>query len=365
MKKQVWFDARETSPQDGVILPYIYNSNLDTIVVKAENRSLYKAPMKSIFVVDIKTEKDLEQVKKEDILMSDNEALLKKAHDNGNKTCIYLTVNDKESLENAWKIGLNYNYVVIEFESETNIPLELVIARLQKTNTTLLKKVDNASDAEIAFGVMEHGSDGVMLSTKVLEEVVMLQKTINKYQAQKVTILPGKVKQIEHIGMGHRACIDTTSLMQPNEGMIIGSLSQGGILVSSETHFLPYMNLRPFRVNAGAVHSYVWCPNNTTEYITDLKSGSKVLVIDNEGNAREVSVGRIKTEVRPLLKITVEVNEIEISTIVQDDWHIRVLGINGEPYNASCLTPGTILAAYVCEPGRHVGIKIDESILEK
>lgn len=364
MKKQVWFDARKISPQENVLLPYIYNSNIDILVVSAKNRNEYKAPLKCTFVVEINSESDLDIVKKEDVVMSSNQDLIKKALEKKKKTCVYLTVNDKESLESAWKTGLNYDFVVIEFESETNIPLELVIARLQNTKTTLLKKVTNASDAEIAFGVMEHGSDGIMIETNVLGEVVMLQKVINKFNAQNISIVPGKVKEIQHIGMGHRACIDTTSLLKPNEGMIVGSLSQGGILVSSETHFLPYMNLRPFRVNAGAVHSYVWCPNNTTEYMTDLKSGSKVLAVDNTGTTREVSVGRIKTEVRPLLKITVEVNDIEISTIVQDDWHIRVLGVNGEPYNASSLTPGTILATYVCDPGRHVGIKIDESILE-
>jgi len=365
MKKQVWFDAREINPEETVILPYIFNSSIDILVVYAKNRNHYKAPMKSIFVVDVKLESDLELVKNEDIVMSNNELLLKKAVKNGNKTCIYLTVNDKESLESAWKTGLNYDFVLIEFESETNIPLELVIARLQNTNTTLLKKVNTASDAEIAFGVMEHGSDGIMLATNELGELVMMQKNLKKFNTQKISIVPGKVKEIQHIGMGHRACIDTTSLLNPNEGMIVGSMSQGGILVSSETHFLPYMNLRPFRVNAGAVHSYVWCPNNTTEYMTDLKSGSKVLAVDTSGNAREVSVGRIKTEVRPLLKITVEVDGVEINTIVQDDWHIRVLGVNGEPYNVSSLKSGTILATYICEPGRHVGLKIDESIIEK
>ena len=60
--------------------------------------------------------------------------------------------------------------------------------------------------------------------------------------------------------MGDRGCIDTTSIMTKDEGMIVGSTSAGGILVCSETHYLPYMELRPFRVNAGGVHSYVLSP---------------------------------------------------------------------------------------------------------
>ena len=46
--------------------------------------------------------------------------------------------------------------------------------------------------------------------------------------------------------------------------MLIGSTSQGGILACPEVFFLPYMELRPFRVNAGGVHSYVYAMNDRT-----------------------------------------------------------------------------------------------------
>ncbi len=365
MKKQIWFDAREINPEDNIILPLIFNSSIDLIVVEAKKKAAYKVPTKTVFVVEAQEESDLEEASEKDIVMSRNELLLEKAASAGFKTCIYLTVDDRESLESSWKIGLQYDFLVIEFQSDTNIPLELVIARLQRANTVLLKRVKTAGEAEIAFGVMEQGSDGVLFCSQDLQEIVKLREIVNNLEAICISIVPIKVKKIEHIGMGYRACIDTTSILKPNEGMIIGSTSNGGILVSSETHYLPYMNLRPFRVNAGAVHSYVWCPGNTTEYITDLKSGSKVLVIDHEGSAREVTVGRIKIEMRPLLKITGDANGEEINTIVQDDWHIRVLGINGEPYNVTNLTDEAILAGYICQPGRHVGIKINENIIEK
>lgn len=122
---------------------------------------------------------------------------------------------------------------------------------------------------------------------------------------------------------------------------------------------------RPFRVNAGAVHSYVWMPGDAAEYITDLAAGSKVLCIDTKGNARTLSVGRIKTETRPLLLIKGKVQDCELNVIVQDDWHIRVMGADGKPRNATEIKPGDELLAYVCKPGRHVGIKVDETIIER
>lgn len=364
MEKLIWYDARGIDPQDEVLLPLVFHSCIDVIVVTAEEKSNYKAPAKTRFVVQVEKESDLELLKKNDMVMSGSEIILTEAANRGHQTCVFLNVDNKESLDNAWMVGKKFNAVVIEFKDETNIPLELVIARLKGTNAVLLKKVHTAKEAEIAFGVMEKGSDGVMFATKDMNEMVEIKNSVERLQGQTIQMKTGKVTAIESVGMGERACIDTTSILKSNEGMIIGSTSCGGILVSSETHYLPYMNLRPFRVNAGAVHSYVWCPSDSTEYITDLKSGSRVLAVDHLGNAREVTVGRIKIERRPLLKITADVDGTEINTIVQDDWHIRVLGINGEPYNASCLTKGTELAAYICEAGRHVGIKIDEEIIE-
>lgn len=365
MKKQVWFDARNINRDDQIILPLIANSVIEYMVVKAEDRAEYKMPRKTKYVVYIENESHLEKLQEHDIAMSESEELLEMANAKGHRTSIYVTVNDRNALDYACKVSGKHNFAVIKFDSETNIPLELLIASLQNTVTVLFKQVSKAIDGKIAFGVMEEGAGGVLLSTEDIEEIVAMNQMIQNTESIKLKLVPGKVKSVEHVAMGYRACIDTTSLLNKNEGMLIGSFSRGGILVSSEMHYLPYMNLRPFRVNAGAVHSYVWCPDNTTEYLTDLKSGSSVLAIDHEGNAREVTVGRVKIEARPLLKVVVEAEGQLINTIVQDDWHIRLLGINGEPYNASCIVEGTILATYVCESGRHVGIKIDETITEQ
>ena len=56
--------------------------------------------------------------------------------------------------------------------------------------------------------------------------------------------------------MGERACVDTTTHFRRDEGILVGSHSKGMVLCVSETHPLPYMPTRPFRVNAGALHSY-------------------------------------------------------------------------------------------------------------
>jgi 3-dehydroquinate synthase II/3-amino-4-hydroxybenzoic acid synthase len=254
---------------------------------------------------------------------------------------------------------------VVELTSETNIPLELLIAKLQTSDTVLLKQVTAFQDAEVVFGILEAGCDGILLNSENIQEIAKFDRFVAKEELGKLELIKGKVVNVQHVGMGFRACIDTTDIMNKNEGMIVGSTSNGGLLVSSETHFLPYMELRPFRVNAGAVHSYIWVPGNMTNYLTELRAGKRVLSVDTQGNSREVVVGRSKIEKRPLLKIEVEGEGIRVNTIVQDDWHIRIFGGNGEPVNASTIREGDELLAYISPGARHVGIKIDEAIEER
>lgn len=366
MKKLVWFDLRNVNPDDNMILPILANSCIEHVLVKAKDRKAFKLPLKMKYIVELEKEEEFSNVQKEDIVFSELEGILETAKQKELKTGIYLMVNDRAGMDFASEEGKKYDYAVIKFDCETNIPLELLIAKYQKSKTVLLKEVHSALDGKVTSDVMECGADGLLFSSMDIKEIMELDGFLQKLSCMKLKLVSGTVKEVEHIGMGYRACIDTTSMLKKNEGMLIGSFSRGGILVSSEMHYLPYMNLRPFRVNAGAVHSYIWAAEGRTEYLTDLNSGSKILVVDHEGNAREVSVGRVKIEARPLLKIVVEADGQILNTIVQDDWHIRLLGIKGEPYNASSLVVDkTILAAYVCEAGRHVGIKIEEDIMEK
>lgn len=364
MKKSVWFDARELK-NENVTLPKIFNLNYSHIILRPEKLKDIETPKKMKIILYIGNEKIIDEVKKDMIIMSENHEYLIELSNKGYETALLKAINNKEDMDSAWVKGQNHNYLLLDFKDETNIPLELLIARLQSKKTSILKLVSNSEEAEIVFGVMEVGSDGVVLKSENLDEIIKLDKLIEKQSRGKLELVKAKVTDMEHIGMGYRACIDTTTIMSGNEGMIIGSTSSGGLLVSSETHFLPYMELRPFRVNAGAVHSYVWGPNNSTAYLSELKAGSRLLCVNTLGETREVSVGRVKIEVRPLLKIEVEYNNIRINAIVQDDWHIRLLGGDGQPKNASKICIGDELLAYMCLGGRHVGIKIDESIEEK
>ena len=363
--RQIWFDGRKVPPERQDIWSLINNSPIQKIVVDSKQRRSEKYPLKTELIIEITTEEDLDVVKSGETVLSTDQGLLDLAKTRGCQTCICISVSGKEALEQSWQDALKYDCLIVDFDLPTNIPLELIIARLQDSSTVLLKQVTTFTETEVVFGVLEKGSDGVLFTSTDFDEIMKVSAYLTGQDVGNIDLHPLTVSEIRNIGMGLRACIDTTAMMAQNEGMLVGSTSQGGIFVCSETHYLPYMNLRPFRVNAGAIHSYIWMPGNAAEYLSDLAAGSKVLCVNTEGKSRTLTVGRVKMEVRPLLLIKGEAAGKEINVIVQDDWHIRVMGADGSPKNASLIRPGDQLLAYVCEPGRHVGIKVNETIIEK
>jgi 3-amino-4-hydroxybenzoic acid synthase len=148
--------------------------------------------------------------------------------------------------------------------------------------------------------------------------------------------------------------------------MLVGSLSRGMILCCSETHPLPYMATRPFRVNAGALHSYVLCPGDRTRYLCELEAGSQVLAVGACGRTRPVTVGRVKIESRPLRHILARSRQrTMVSLMLQDDWHVRVLCQGGAVASVTELAAGCRILGRVAVQPRHVGIPIQEFLLEQ
>ncbi|AWF79674.1 3-dehydroquinate synthase [Microbulbifer sp. A4B17] len=305
--------------------------------------------------------------KEKPAIVSSYEAqILSAASEAGLRTSLRIHVDNAESLHTSFHQGMHYDHLMVSFKDPTNIPLELVIAELHKTNTVLLKEVNqDVDDAVIALGVLELGSDGVLASFTSMEQFDRFANKMDAQTSPKIDIEVGVIDRITHLGLGYRACIDTTHMFNPDEGILVGSTSTGGILCCPEVFHLPYMELRPFRINAASVHSYVFQSNDRTSYISELRAGSQLTTVNSKGETRQVYVGRTKTEIRPLLLIeaTFPQNR-KVNIIMQDDWHVRVFSDKATPLNVTELRPGDRVLGFGTEPGRHVGVKVDEHIIE-
>ncbi|OGT56743.1 MAG: 3-dehydroquinate synthase [Gammaproteobacteria bacterium RIFCSPHIGHO2_12_FULL_63_22] len=300
------------------------------------------------------------------VVSSGKAQVLAAAREAGYRTSWRTHVDNAGTLHAAFHRGMHYDFLMVSFKDSTNIPLELVIAELHKTNTVLLKEVhQDVDDAVIALGVLELGSDGVLASFVTMEQFDRFAKKMDAQASPKIEIQAGVIDRITHLGLGYRACIDTTHMFNPDEGILVGSTSTGGILCCPEVFHLPYMELRPFRINAASVHSYVFQGNDRTSYISELRAGSSLTTVNARGETRQVFVGRAKTEIRPLILIEATFpDNRKVNIIMQDDWHVRVFSDKSKPLNVTELKPGDRVLGFGTEPGRHVGVKVDEHIIE-
>ncbi|WP_033289772.1 3-dehydroquinate synthase II family protein [Amycolatopsis jejuensis] len=277
-----------------------------------------------------------------------------------NETAGWVDVRDDRTLQLACAAAVALPYTVVRFADPTKIPLEIVLAAADRAPGSLVTVCADLEEAGIVLDVLERGSEGVLLAPANAAEVFALARLLGAASPE-VPLTTLTVDGIEHLGLGDRVCVDTCSHFAEDEGILVGSFSTGFILCCSETHPLPYMPTRPFRVNAGALHSYVLGPDNHTNYLSELRSGGTVLAVNAEGRTRRVLVGRAKLESRPLLMITAHAGDgTVVSLTVQDDWHVRVLGPGGKVRNVTELQLGDELLGHLATDQRHVGHPIGE-----
>lgn len=277
----------------------------------------------------------------------------------------FVEIVDADTLELACQAARTEQWSLLRFRDPTKIPLEIVLAAAAGADGSIVTVAGDVEEAGIVFGVLEHGSDGVMLAPAAVGDATALKAAAEQGPAG-LDLVELQVSKVSHVGIGERACVDTCTYFQQDEGILVGSHSKGMILCVSETHPLPYMPTRPFRVNAGAIMSYTLSGNGRTNYLSELRAGSKVLAVDIHGRTRMATVGRVKIETRPLLSIdAVAPNGTTVNLILQDDWHVRVLGPGGAVLNSTELTPGDTVLGYLPVEDRHVGYPIDEFCLEQ
>ncbi|HSB84015.1 MAG TPA: 3-dehydroquinate synthase II [Nitrosarchaeum sp.] len=273
-----------------------------------------------------------------------------------------LSNTDIENILTFAKKGLDF--VIVEVKDWKIIPLENIIAKLHKINTKIFAIANTPEEVRKMFSILEVGVDGVIFNTSSINEVreAMLYLGTRSFELK-----PAKIIEIKEVGDGERVCVDTASILHKGEGMLIGSRSNFLFLVHNESVGSSFTSPRPFRVNAGAVHCYTLSPDGTTNYLSEVETGSEVLIINSKGNARRATVGRSKIERRPMLMIKASVGDEIGGIIAQDAETIRFVRPNGQLVSVTHLKKGdTVMVHAKSATGRHFGMEVsDEYILEK
>ena len=272
---------------------------------------------------------------------------------------VRLTIAGKEDERRAVELG-RQRTVIVRTGDWRVIPLENLIA----AGARVVVEVAGAEEAVTAVQTLEQGTQGVLLVT---EDPGEIRRTVQAVQseAEQVALQVARVIEVRPLGMGDRVCVDTCSNMALGEGMLVGNSSAALFLVHAESVENPYVEPRPFRVNAGPVHAYVRVPAGRTRYLSELRAGDEALIVAASGRTRMTNIGRAKVERRPLALVRAAAEGEEIAVILQNAETIRLTRPDGQPVSIVTLQPGDEVLVALEAAGRHFGMAVEETIRER
>ncbi len=286
--------------------------------------------------------------------------------------------------------------IVVDEGPDRIIPLENLIAARQDRPGTLFARTRSARDAALCAVVLERGVHGIVLVPSSPQEVLATDLLLREARASQAptpapqprerepspaspasapapqgspTLTSGlaaaRISKVDDGGVGDRVCVDTTSLLQEGEGLLVGSTARSFALVHAETATNGLIAARPFRVNAGAVHSYLLGPDGTTRYLSELAAGQTVLAVHRNGTSRQVTVGRVKIERRPHLIVHWDTPGGPASVALQNAETVCLVRPDGTTLPVTRVQPGDAILVQAGAPARHAGIAVDENVEER
>lgn len=240
------------------------------------------------------------------------------------------------------------------------IPVENLLAQCPE----VIAEAATLEEAVLASGILQRGVQGIVVLPEgigELKQIIAACKTSREHEC----LEEAEIVRVEPAGLGHRVCVDTMTMMKRGQGMLVGNSSAFTFLVHAETENNEYVASRPFRVNAGAVHAYIRLPGDRTTYLSEVRAGTEMLVVDADGSTSVATAGRVKVEVRPMLLVEAKTGDKIGAVFLQNAETIRLTAPDGTPISVVALKPGDKVLCRTDEAGRHFGMRIKEDIQEK
>jgi 3-dehydroquinate synthase II len=283
-----------------------------------------------------------------------------------------INLDDASSQKEAISLIGMIPWILVRCSDWTMIPLENLISHSSGSGTKIAVSINNVVDLNGAAFALEHGVDALLLPSqneeiwKEAELIISSKKSTDKYSKPIVDLSIATILSINSSGVGERVCIDLIERLKIGEGMVIGSNSSSLALVHGETIESEYVPSRPFRVNAGSIHSYVLMSDGSTKYLSELSAGDEVSVISHSGIFRKSIIGRLKIERRPFLIIrfrSMSGNEGQI--MLQQAETVRLVNASGSIISVTNLEIGDEIIVRNDNQMRHIGNALDGEMREK
>jgi 3-dehydroquinate synthase II len=282
-------------------------------------------------------------------------------------------VSNSEGQAKARAMAGSVEWILLDLGDWKMIPIENIIAACGGGPTKVAARISSAEQVLGAAFALQVGVDALLVPEEILSTALIAKSqrgedSVASTPHEKVPFSLSNIEVIEvkEGGIGDRVCVDLTSMLEDGEGMLVGSSSTSMVLVHGETVESEFVPTRPFRVNAGAAHSYILKADGSTSYLCELKMGDEIMVVESTGKCRTATVGRIKIERRPLILFRwKDENDNEAGTLLQQAETVRLITSSAELISITQLVKGTNLMGWNGGMGRHIGIPIQAEVTER
>ena len=293
-----------------------------------------------------------------------------------------IIIRDGESQNEGIQYIGTADWLLVACETWSMIPLENLIAAREGSHTKIAAVITSPIQAQGAGFALQQGVDALVVDNQhELIEAALSVKS-QRFETHSTSVLTIEnsgsetlahleVLRVEDAGLGDRYCLDFLSLLHQNEGVLVGSSSETLVLVHSETVPSTFVPTRPFRVNAGSPHAYILMADRTTKYLSELVAGDVVRAVNIEGQTREIVLGRIKIEQRPMLKISCMATNSdsrknkEVHVFLQQAETVRLIDFEGAVKSVTELHAGEMVLGRHGLEGRHLGVAISSAVEER
>ena len=277
-------------------------------------------------------------------------------------------IDDPSDQEEALSLIGLVPWLLVRCSDWTMVPLENLVAASRGTSTRIAAAIDEEVELNGAAFALGGGVDAILVPGHLVDDAVTIlggRWDRGETQDDGAIIEEARILSIEGAGVGERVCVDLTRRISDGQGMAVGSISGNLCLIHGETIQSDYVPTRPFRVNAGAIHSYALMADGKTKYLSELNSGDEVAILSTSGSKEKATIGRLKVETRPLLLIRFEVPGSEGQIVVQQAETVRLISPCEGPISVTQAKEGDKISILTDNRARHVGFALPAEVKEK
>lgn len=291
---------------------------------------------------------------------------------NGKQVGRKVDVSNSEGQAKARAMAGSVEWILLDLGEWKMIPIENLIAACDGGPTKVAARISSAEQVLGAAFALQIGVDALLVDEQTLPTALIaksqrgetVSKPIEMKSSTNYDLSFVEVTEVKEGGVGDRVCVDLTTMLDSGEGMLVGSSSGSMVLVHGETVESEFVPTRPFRVNAGALHSYILMADGSTSYLSELKMGDRVLVISSDSSTRPAVVGRVKIETRPFILFKwKDEKHNESGALLQQAETVRLISDSGL-ISITGLKSGMKLLGWSGGSGRHVGQEISAKVKE-